>query len=61
MEVKRRPYAKTEEGTCLGLVLSVIDKKDENTLREKTIFMEHPSSEMCTNWKARIMNYIKGW
>ena len=57
--MKRRPGNK-EEGMCLGLVISTVEKKDENILREKTIFMEHPSSEMCTKWKDSITNYIEG-
>ena len=59
-QVKRRAGTSKEEGTCLGLVLSMAEKKDENTLREKTIFMEHPSSDMCSNWKERIDNYMQG-
>ena len=35
-QVKRRAGTSKEEGTCLGLVLSMAEKKDENTLREKT-------------------------
>lgn len=60
-QVKRRPKpgGKEEDGVCIGLILSAVDHKDENVLREKSVFMEHPSNEMCTEWQQRIMNYLK--
>ena len=59
VHIKRRPLANTESGLCQGIVLSMIERKNENSLREKTIFMEHPSEELCTSWEERIMTYIK--
>ncbi|XP_059171531.1 ceramide kinase-like protein [Physella acuta] len=60
--VKRQPKAGTDkenEGTCLGLVLSTIERKNENILREKSIFFEHPSDELCSAWSDKIKKYIK--
>ncbi|KAK3791075.1 hypothetical protein RRG08_010479 [Elysia crispata] len=61
VHIKRRPLANTESGLCQGIVLSMIERKNENSLREKTIFMEHPSEELCTSWEERIMTYIKSF
>ncbi|GFO42066.1 ceramide kinase-like protein [Plakobranchus ocellatus] len=47
VHVKRRPTTSTsrsDTGLCQGLVLSMLERKNENVLREKTLFMEHPST-----------------
>lgn len=60
VHIKRRQMTNNESGLCQGIVLSMVERKNENYLREKTIFMEHPSEELCTTWEKRIMAYIKG-
>lgn len=58
-----RHQAKTEKdsaGVCLGLVLSMVESKNENTLRERVIFLEHPSEELCTSWERRIKEFMRG-
>ncbi|RUS88047.1 hypothetical protein EGW08_004213 [Elysia chlorotica] len=59
VQVRRKPTTNNEKGLCQGIVLSMLERKHENFLREKTIFMEHPSEELCTTWEERIMAYIK--
>ncbi|KAH9489706.1 hypothetical protein Btru_037467 [Bulinus truncatus] len=50
---------KEDEGQCLGIVLSTIEKKNLNILREKTAFLEHPSEDLCAMWVAKIQDAIK--
>ncbi|CAG5134609.1 unnamed protein product [Candidula unifasciata] len=54
--------ARTEKdtaGVCLGLVLCMVESKNENTLRERVIFLEHPSEELCTSWEKKIKRSIR--
>ena len=59
VHVKRRQGANTDGGVCQGIVLSMLERKSENSLREKTVFLEHPSEELCATWEQRILAYIK--
>uniref|UniRef100_A0A2C9LK89 DAGKc domain-containing protein n=1 Tax=Biomphalaria glabrata TaxID=6526 RepID=A0A2C9LK89_BIOGL len=62
VHLKRRQKSssgKEDEGQCLGIVLSMIEKKNVNMLREKTAFLEHPSEELCSPWVEKIKDCIK--
>ncbi|KAL8601269.1 hypothetical protein ACOMHN_003213 [Nucella lapillus] len=58
--IKRRRKAgqSEEEGFVLGLGLFTFERKDANTLREREIYLEHPSVEICTRWSEKLNNYI---
>lgn len=47
-------------GCCTGLVLCMLEDKNENTLRETITFLEHPSEELCSAWEKRIKTFIRG-
>ncbi|XP_076439472.1 uncharacterized protein LOC143279336 [Babylonia areolata] len=55
---RRKPGQSEEEGFVLGLGLFTLEHKDANTFREREIYFEHPSVEICTRWSEKLNNFI---
>ncbi|KAK7108968.1 ceramide kinase-like protein [Littorina saxatilis] len=60
VRIKRRRKAGQgeEEGFVLGLGLFTFEQKDVSILREKEIYFEHPSVEICTRWSDKLNTYL---
>ena len=60
VRIKRRRKAgqNEEDGFVLGLGLFTFEWKDVNTLREREIYFEHPSVEICTRWSEKLNQYL---
>ena len=60
--IKRRRKAgqNEDEGFVLGLGLFVCEPKDTNVLREKEIYFEHPSVEICSRWNEKLNGFLNG-
>ena len=61
-KIKRRRKAgqPEAEGFVLGLGLFTYQMKDSNTMREREIYFEHPSVEICNRWSDTLNNYLEG-
>ena len=58
--IKRRHKTgqSADEGFVLGLGLFTYEQKDPNVMREREIYFEHPSVEVCTRWSEHLNMFI---
>ena len=55
---RRKSGQNEDEGFVLGLGLFTYEQKEANVLREREIYFEHPSVEVCTKWSAQLNRFI---
>jgi hypothetical protein len=59
--IKRRRKAgqSEDEGFVLGMGLFMYEFKDANVMREREIYFEHPSVEICTRWSEKLNVFLE--
>ena len=55
---RRKAGQNEDEGFVLGLGLFTYEQKDTNVMREREIYFEHPSVEVCSRWSEQLSTFI---